>query len=93
MDDPAVDLGVICAILSSNEDVAIPEKTCFAAEIGLTGEIRLVTRLEQRIIEAEKLGFERIFISKHGKKGLDISGKSIEVIAKGKVEEVFSALF
>ncbi|MBL4752150.1 MAG: DNA repair protein RadA [Flavobacteriales bacterium] len=93
VDDPAIDLGVICAILSSNEDVAIPVKTCFAAEIGLTGEIRPVTRLEQRITEAEKLGFERIFISKHGKKGLDISGKSIEVVAKGKVEEVFAALF
>ncbi|MBL4658142.1 MAG: DNA repair protein RadA [Flavobacteriales bacterium] len=93
VDDPAVDLGVICAILSSNEDVPIPPKTCFAAEIGLTGEIRPVTRLEQRIVEAEKLGFERIFISKHGKKGLDIKSKTIEVIAKGKVEEVFEALF
>lgn len=91
--DPAVDLSVICAILSSNEDVAIPPKTCFAAEIGLTGEIRPVTRLEQRITEAEKLGFERIFISKHGKKGLDVKGKSIEVISKGKVEEVFLSLF
>lgn len=93
VDDPAVDLAVICAILSSSEDVPIPEKTCFAAEIGLTGEIRPVIRLEQRIVEAEKLGFERIFVSKHGKKGLNLSGKSIEVIAKGKVVEVFSALF
>jgi len=93
VDDPAVDLAVICAILSSNEDVAIPEKTCFAAEISLTGEIRPVTRLEQRIAEAGKLGFERIYISQHGKKGLNVSNKSIEVIAKGKVEEVFAALF
>jgi len=93
VDDPAIDLGVICAILSSNEDVPIPAKTCFSGEIGLTGEIRPVTRLEQRIVEAEKLGFEKIYISKHSRKRLDVAGKQIEIVAKGKVEEVFDSLF
>ena len=64
VDDPAIDLAVISAILSSNEDEAIPQDVCFAAEIGLAGEIRPVNRIEQRIIEAEKLGFHKIFISK-----------------------------
>ncbi|WP_372795468.1 DNA repair protein RadA, partial [Lutibacter sp.] len=67
VDDPAIDLAVISAILSSNEDVAIPQDFCFAAEIGLAGEIRPVNRVEQRILEAEKLGFHKIFISKFNK--------------------------
>jgi len=93
VNDPATDLGVICSILSSNEDIPVPAKTCFAGEISLTGEIRPVTRLEQRISEAEKLGFEKIYISKHSRKGLDVSGKQIKIIAMGKVEEVFKSLF
>ena len=64
VDDPAIDLAVVCAILSSNEDIPIASKICFAAEVGLSGEIRPVTRIDQRISEAEKLGFEQIFISK-----------------------------
>ena len=93
VNDPATDLGVISAILSSNEDIPIPTKTCFTGEISLTGEIRPATRLEQRILEAEKLGFERIYISKYSQKGLDVLGKNIEIIPKGKIEEVFSSLF
>ena len=67
VDDPSIDLCVIAAILSSNEDIAISDKACFAGEVGLSGEIRPATRIEQRILEAEKLGFEQIFISKHNK--------------------------
>ena len=67
VDDPSIDLCVIAAILSSNENIAISDKTCFAGEVGLSGEIRPATRIEQRILEAEKLGFEQIFISKHNK--------------------------
>ena len=91
VDDPAIDLGVICAILSSNYDIAIDEKTCFAAEVGLSGEIRPVNRCEQRIHEAEKLGFKCIFISKYNK----ISPKncSIQIISVSKIEEVFKKIF
>ncbi len=94
VEDPAIDLAVICAILSSNEDIAINPKFAFSAEVGLSGEIRPVTRIENRISEAEKMGFSQIVISKYNLKGLDKSRfKSIEVIAVSKVEEVFSILF
>lgn len=93
VDDPAIDLGVICAILSSSEDIAIDDKTCFAAEVGLTGEIRPVTRLEQRIAEAEKLGFKEIFISKYGLKGINPGKFSIQIHPVTKIEQVFSLLF
>ncbi|MBN1650367.1 MAG: DNA repair protein RadA [Bacteroidales bacterium] len=92
VDDPAIDLAVVCAILSSNEDIEIDDKTCFAAEVGLSGEIRSVNRIEQRISEAEKLGFERIIISKFNQKAIPKSAK-IEVIAVNKVEEVFKYVF
>ena len=91
VDDPAIDLGVVCAILSSSEDIAISPKVCFAAEVGLSGEIRPVTRVDQRILEAEKLGFEEIFISKYNLKGLPKVG--IKIHAVSKVEEVFEQLF
>jgi DNA repair protein RadA/Sms len=94
VEDPAIDLAVICAILSSNEDMGINPKIAFAAEVGLSGEIRPVTRIENRISEAEKMGFSQIVISKYNLKGLDKSRfKSIEVVAVSKVEEVFSLLF
>jgi DNA repair protein RadA/Sms len=93
VEDPAIDLGVICAILSSSEDIPVPQKKCFAAEVGLSGEIRPVNRIEQRISEAEKLGFEQFFISKYNMKGLNTSRFSIEVTPVGKVEEVFNLLF
>ena len=93
VDDPAIDLGVVCAILSSSEDIPISSKFCFAAEVGLSGEIRPVTRIDQRISEAEKLGFEKIFISKYNQKGLDTQAYKIKVVAVSKVEEVFQLLF
>jgi DNA repair protein RadA/Sms len=93
VDDPALDLGVVCAILSSNEDIPITEKICFAAEVGLSGEIRPVNRIEQRISEADKLGFEKIIISKYNGKGLKQKNYNIEVVYVNKIEEVFSLLF
>lgn len=94
VEDPGIDLAVICAILSSNEDIAISPKIAFAAEVGLSGEIRPVTRVESRISEAEKMGFEQIVISKYNLKGLDKSRfQQIKVNAVSKVEEVFSLLF
>ena len=93
VEDPAIDLAVIVAIISSHEDIPIGLKICFAAEVGLSGEIRAVNRIEQRIAEAEKLGFEQIFISKYNQKGLDVSRYHIEIKTVSKVEEVFQALF
>ena len=92
VDDPATDLAVICAVLSSNEDIAIPGNVCFAAEVGLSGEIRPVTRIDARIAEAEKLGLEKIFISAYSK-GIDTKKHNIEIVKVKKVEDVFSALF
>ncbi len=92
VDDPAIDLAVIAAILSSNEDIAIEKNSAFAAEVGLNGELRPVTRVMQRISEAEKLGFERIFVSKHNK-GLNAGTFSIEVVQEGKIEAIFQRLF
>lgn len=90
--DPAIDLAVVCAILSSNEDVAIDQKIAFAAEVGLSGEIRSVNHIEQRISEAEKLGFESIVISKYNGKNLK-NNKGIRVVAVSKIEEVFRFVF
>ncbi len=91
--DPAVDLAVCAAIISSLEEIAISDKVCFAAEVGLGGELRAVNRVESRIAEAEKLGFELIYISKFGKKGLDLTQYNIKVMPLGKLSEVFEALF
>lgn len=93
VEDPAIDLGVVVAIISSHEDMPVSTKTCFAAEVGLSGEIRAVNRIEQRIAEAEKLGFNTIFISKYNKKGLDLNRYKIEIKTVAKVEEVFGSLF
>jgi len=93
VEDPGIDLALVCAILSSNEDLPILQNTCFAAEVGLTGEIRPVNRIEQRISEAEKLGFEKIFISTHNLKGLQIKNFKIKITAVSKIEEVFANLF
>ena len=89
VDDPSIDLAVVAAILSSNSDMPIDSKTCFAAEVGLSGEIRPVTRIDQRISEAEKLGFGRIFISKYNLKGIDRKKLRIEIIPASKLEEVY----
>lgn len=91
VDDPAIDLAVIAAILSSNEDIALSPKLCFAAEVGLSGELRPVARVEQRISEAQKLGYEEIVISSHSKLGKEKF--AIKLISCGKVEEVFQHLF
>ncbi len=91
VDDPAIDLAVVMAILSSNEDEAIPQNYCFAAEIGLSGEIRPINRVEQRILEAEKLGFTKIFISKFNK--ISLSNFDIQVVKASKIEDVFARLF
>jgi DNA repair protein RadA/Sms len=93
VDDPAIDLAVVSAVLSSNADVSIPKDVCFAAEVGLSGEIRPVQRVEQRIQEAEKLGFSRIIVSSQNKGIKAVSTKSIQVIPCSKIEQVFKALF
>jgi DNA repair protein RadA/Sms len=93
VDDPAIDLAIISAILSSSEDLPLSQHYCFAAEVGLSGEIRPVTRVEQRISEAEKLGFTHIFISKFNLKHLNTSKWKIKVTGVGKVEDVFQNLF
>ena len=93
VDDPALDLAVACAILSSSEEAPISPLNCFAAEIGLSGEIRPVSRIEQRIGEAAKLGFERMFISSYDReKTLLPPSGALEVVRVSKVEDVFSAL-
>jgi len=91
VEDPAIDLAVVCAILSSNEEVAIPQNVCFAGEVGLSGEIRAVNRIEQRIIEADKLGFTKIILSKFNK----IANKKykIEIVKVSKIEDVVKVLF
>ncbi|MBT3385218.1 MAG: DNA repair protein RadA [Prolixibacteraceae bacterium] len=92
INDPAIDLAVICSILSSNIDIAIDHKTCFAAEVGLTGEIRAVSRIEQRIAEAAKLGFKKIYVPKLNK-GYTASDFKIDIVKVGRVDEVFRTLF
>ena len=91
IDDTATDLAVICSVLSSDQNIPLDTDICFAAEIGLSGELRAVTRIEERILEADKLGYKQIIISKHCK----ISKKDFNITIKpcGKVEEVFSLLF
>jgi DNA repair protein RadA/Sms len=91
IDDPAIDLSVVAAILSSNEDIPIHKNYCFAGEVGLSGEIRPVNRVDQRIQEAEKLGFSTIFVSKYNKISLKNTGIKVRLVAK--IEDVASELF
>ena len=91
VDDPAIDLAVVAAILSSNEDISIGEGYCFAGEVGLSGEIRPVNRVDQRIQEAEKLGFTTIFVSKFNK--VTIKNTAIKVRLVSKIEDVAAELF
>ena len=93
VNDPALDLAVVGAILSSNVDMVIPRTVCMAGEIGLSGEIRPVVRLEQRLLEAEKLGMTEIIIPRHNLKGLDTSRLSLKITEVSKIEEAFRALF
>lgn len=86
VDDPAIDLAVVAAILSSNNDAALTENYCFAGEVGLSGEIRPVQRLEQRIVEAEKLGFDTIIISKQNK--FNLKTKNIQILKLSRIEEL-----
>jgi DNA repair protein RadA/Sms len=93
VEDPSIDLAVLCALLSSFEDVPLASDICFAGEIGLSGEIRAVNRIGQRIAEAEKLGFGKIVVSKYNQKGLKHHSYQIEVLMMGRVEEVYKYLF
>ncbi|MBR5102213.1 MAG: DNA repair protein RadA, partial [Muribaculaceae bacterium] len=91
--DPALDLAVICAILSSNVDMPIRKGICFSGEVGLSGELRPITRVESRIAEAQKLGFDTIIIPKHNTKGVDLTRTTIKIVEAAKVEEAFAYLF
>lgn len=93
VEDPSIDLAVLCALLSSYDDTSLPINICFAGEVGLSGEIRAVNRIEQRVAEAEKLGFEKIIVSKYNQKGLSKQSFNIEVVTVSKVEEVYTLLF
>ena len=93
VEDPSIDLAVLCALLSSFEDVPLPQNICFAGEIGLSGEIRAVNRIEQRIAEAQKLGFNKIIVSKYNQKILSKKEFDIEIISMGRVDEVYRHLF
>lgn len=93
VEDPSIDLAVISALLSSYEDRPIPSRYCFAGEVGLSGEIRPVNRIAQRIAEADKLGFEKIFIARMNTKGLDLGQYNLEVVTAGRIEELYAALF
>jgi DNA repair protein RadA/Sms len=96
IEDPSTDLSMVVALLSSFEDISVSQKICFAGEVGLSGEIRAVNRIEQRIAEAEKLGFEKIIISKYNQGYRRESVRqsfNIEIFTVGKVEEVYKHLF
>jgi DNA repair protein RadA/Sms len=93
VDDPAMDLGIAAALVSSHEDVAISPLTCFSGEIGLSGEIRAVPRVEQRIQEAARLGYEEIFVSRYNLKGLKKDAFPIRVNAIGRITDLVSMLF
>ena len=93
VNDPAMDLAVACSILSSNVDMPISPRYCFAAELGLSGEVRPVSRVEQRIGEAARLGFEKIFVSKYDAKGIDRQRYAIQLVPVSVIEEAFRELF
>ena len=93
VDDPAIDLSVVASLLSSYEDLPIKNNYCFAGEVGLSGEIRAINKIEQRIAEADKLGFEKIFISKHNLKGLDLKKWNIDITPLTAVYELVKSIF
>lgn len=90
--DPAIDMAVVAAIMSSNFDISVYKKTCFIGEVGLSGEIRTVTRIDQRVAEVEKLGFDAVVIPKDNLKGVKDKFK-IKVVEVGKIEELLRYLF
>ncbi len=93
VEDPAIDLSIVVSLISSLMDVSIPSNICFAGEVGLSGEIRAVQRVEQRIAEADRLGFKEIYVSKYGMKGIDTGRYGLRIQTLGKVEELKRALF
>ena len=93
VNDPAIDLAVACAVLSSNVDIPISPRYCFAAEMGLSGEVRPVSRVESRIAEADRLGFEKVFVSKYNSRGLNKKRFGIEIVEVSVIEEAFRMLF
>ena len=93
VDDPAIDLAIVSALISSLEDISVPSNICFAGEVGLSGEIRAVSRIEQRIQEADRLGFQQIYISRYNTKGLDAKKFKLKIITIGKIEELYRKLF
>ncbi|HNL07024.1 MAG TPA: magnesium chelatase domain-containing protein, partial [Chitinophagales bacterium] len=92
VEDPALDLAIVCSLLSSFDDIPIPPGSCFAGEIGLSGEVRSVNRIEQRILEADKLGFKRMFVPTNNK-GLDLNKFGLRLIAVSNLNEVYNHLF
>src|SRR5690606_9133287 len=93
IEDPSIDLAIVCALLSSYEDLALPSNICMVGEVGLSGEIRAVNRIEQRIAEAAKMGMDAIFIPKANAKGLDNANFDIEIKLATKVSEVYQTFF
>lgn len=93
VEDPAIDLSIVVSLISSLLDVSVPSNICFAGEVGLSGEIRAVQRVEQRIAEADRLGFKEIYVSKYGMKGIDTGRYGLRIQTLGKVEELKRALF
>lgn len=92
VDDPAIDLAVVASIISSHEDIVIDNQYAFAAEVGLSGEIRSVNRIESRITEADKLGMKKIFVSKYNCRGLDLSKYNVEIIPIATIDELIREL-
>ena len=93
IEDPSIELALVCALLSSYEDKALPSNICLIGEIGLSGEIRAINRIDQRIAEADKLGMDVVFIPKANAKGLDTKSYKIQVKTVNKVEDVYKMLF
>ena len=93
VDDPGIDLSIVASLISSLTDVAVPRSTCLVGEVGLSGEIRAVSRIDNRIQEADRLGFKEIYISKYNTKGLDLDRYGIKVKTVGKMEELYTSLF
>jgi len=90
--DPGLDLSIVAALISSLQEIEISDNICFAGEVGLSGEIRSVKRIEQRIIEADRLGFQQILVPKHNLKGIDKDKYQIEIIGISKIEEMLEVL-
>ena len=92
VNDPAIDLAVVASVLSSNTDLNISRDVCLTGEVGLSGEIRPVTRIEQRVSEAEKLGFSSIIVPPYNR-NINFDGRHIKVVKAGRIEEAFRVLF